>query len=393
MSDKSDIPLSLEENDRSGKPVRFAIAIPVLGQVEFVSAALRSLEMQSVEMEIAILDATPGEAIQGVVANYANLPLAYIRHGSDGGQAAAIQEGWEHTQGEILGWLNADDYLIPESLKTVEEVFAMKGEIDVVYGDAIFVDRGGTFRSYFPAISSDISNIVASCCIAQPACFVRRSAVERIGGISTDLTYIMDWDLWTRLFISGARFFYVKQPLAVVRMYEETKTASGSWRRLYEIQSHLRRYHRFARLVVVTIALIADAARKGSPYWQKALRSGVESCRRLKAKWGGRLGEMKGRELYGIDIGGDRVRSIAEVWLPWLKEEEPSQIVINGEFARLTIEVNGTEFEDMTLRRGPDGNMETTCSIPRDCRKSNLFVMKLRDHSEQPWTLSSVQIV
>jgi hypothetical protein len=122
----------------------------------------------------------------------------------------------------------------------VKAIFIEHPEIDVVYGDSVLVDGTDRFLGYFPAINQDISAITKECCISQPSCFVRRTAFDRIGGrLNENLHYIMDWDLWTRLYHSGAKFYYLNKPLSVVRMYEGTKTSSRSWRRFFEITRHL----------------------------------------------------------------------------------------------------------------------------------------------------------
>lgn len=370
----------------------FNIALPVLGQQEFLSTALRSIAAQRASYELAVLDATPDDSVQSMLKEFRSI-ITHVRHGVDQGQAAAIQEGWERLSGNILYWLNADDYLFPHSLEAVGRVFAARPDVDVVYGNAVFVDRTGSFTGYFPAISPKISHIVKSCCIAQPACFVRRDAVEKIGGLNSALNYVMDWDLWARLFIAGAKFLYIKQPLAVIRMHEQTKTASGSSMRLREIQRHLRLHGKIARLFVVTIALVADAARSNSPLWQKALRVVIECYRRGKM-WSARRAPRNGaRELYGIDIFGNRVRSRAEVWLPWYGENMPSRIIVEGEgFQSLKIEVNGMNLREITIRDGTSGKKKIESRIPNEVDRNSLCIIKLSDDSGKPWELTSVRI-
>jgi glycosyltransferase involved in cell wall biosynthesis len=49
--------------------------------------------------------------------------IHFAYHRSDFGQAAAIQEGWDNTSGDIVGWLNADDYYFPYALAKVKHTF------------------------------------------------------------------------------------------------------------------------------------------------------------------------------------------------------------------------------------------------------------------------------
>lgn len=220
----------------------FAVSIPVYGYADLLEDTLRSLGAQRAGMRVAVLDATPDDSVQRVLARYRDL-VAYGYHHADGGQTAAINEGWRNLDGDVLCWLNADDYLFPWSLEAVAGIFAAHPEVDVVYGHSVHVTRDGAFLEYFPAIASDPAGLRRGCCIAQPSCFVRRAAIDRAGYPDPDRHYTMDWDLWCRLMDSGARFHFLDRPLSLVRLHTDTKTSSGAPRRYAEIAALVRRYH------------------------------------------------------------------------------------------------------------------------------------------------------
>ena len=302
----------------------FDIAMPVRGQAELLPTALASIAAQRAKVQLAFLDATPDDSVQRVLSAHESLPLVYVRHSPDAGQAAAIQEGWDRLRGDILCWLNADDYFLPGSLDAVEQVFASRPDVDAVYGDAIFVGRGGEFISYFPAISENISDIVAGCSISQPACFVRREAVAKIGGLNAQLHYIMDWDLWTRLYLSGARFVYLKRPLAAVRMYPETKTASGGMARFREIRTHLRAHAGLVKSVKSTIGFLSDSMKANAALWQKVFRGMLVLYTRAKASVFRVFDTDLVKRLYGIEVRTNRVGGEASLWLPWYEKHRVS---------------------------------------------------------------------
>ena len=281
-------------------PLTFCIAIPIFGQADLLPTALASLAAQKVNLNIAVMDASADDAAQDVLNVHRDLPITYRRHGPDSGQAEAIQEGWNATQGDILSWLNADDYLMPGCLEIVEAIFKSNTHIDVVYGDAVFVDREGRFNTYFPSISENIADIRFHCCISQPACFVRRAAVERVNGVNAGLHYIMDWDLWTRLYLSGAKFQYVRRPLAVVRMYAETKTSSGGRTRLNEIYGHLKKHAPYLKRIKSLIAFVAETETTG-----RALQLVIGGYAIGKRFISGVLGKKELKQ-YGIEVLSNR---------------------------------------------------------------------------------------
>ena len=326
----------------------FSVAVPVLGQAKFLSTALESLAAQSPEFQIAVMDATPDDSVQRVLSAYAPL-LHYTRHGADEGQSAAIQEGWDRTSGDIVSWLCADDYLFPYAFHEVEKIFRDQPHVDVVYGDSIFVNESGHFLRYFPAINSDISRIGRDCCVSQPSCFVRRTAMERVGKLNQDLHYVMDWDLWTRLFEMGATFFYMQKPLSAVRIYQGTKTSSKSSRRFSEIWDHLAKHTGYFRALrsLVSFHLIDFYYREfGSPsvsIFKRFLFYAFDTLQRILTRLTPRH-TSHGTTLYGLENRTNRVRGQCQIHLPIFGGRRLSSIVVVVEDARgLQAIVNGKE--------------------------------------------------
>ena len=222
----------------------FAIAIPNYNQSHFLPWALESLRHQSAPFNMALMDGGSSDNFQVVAESYSDV-IAHLESGPDGGQSAAIKKGKASVPGDFVAWLNADDYYFPGALDKVSSFFEQNPSIDVVYGDAVHVTADGFFLSYFPPVQSfNSKDLARSCFICQPACFVRRKAYERIGGIDAALKYTMDWDLWHRLSLAGAKFHYLHELLAAVRYYPGTKTMSGNRQRYAEIWRIERKYGR-----------------------------------------------------------------------------------------------------------------------------------------------------
>ena len=167
----------------SSEQLTFSISVPVRGQAEFLSTALKSISVQQVPVQVAVLDASSDESAQQVLAPHRQM-IAYSYHRPDAGQAAAIQEGWDQTTGTILAWLNADDYYFPDALRRVSELFREHHEVDVVYGHAVDVSAAGHFLAYFPATDPNPASLEGAAVICQPSCFVRRCALTRVGGLN-----------------------------------------------------------------------------------------------------------------------------------------------------------------------------------------------------------------
>src|SRR5262245_3059542 len=362
----------------------FSIAIPVLGQEAFVPTAIASLRAQRQPLELAILDATPGSSVQALLGPVAR-DITYNRHGSDRGQAAAIAEGWQHTTGDIVSWLCADDYLFPDALEEVARVFSQHPEVDVVYGDSVLVSDSGDFLGYFPAISDDVTKLSFYCCISQPACFVRRKAIEAIGGINPDLHYVMDWDLWTRLHAAGTKFRYVERPLAVVRMHRNTKTSSRSWKRYSELYAHLRRHTSPSRTIRALVGFyLYDLGAGSSSAADKALRSAALVVLRMKKRLLHQA--LRAPRLhYGLDLVTGMVQGTANVFLPWYSTSPPRKLSLAVHAAgRVSVTLNGQQCEVSCHR---DGAETTAITAEPPPISANVLDIGLACSARRDWRL------
>lgn len=214
--------------------VRFSIATPVGAYHPLLPSCLESVRCQTADVQLALLDASGDPRVARLADDYRGR-LAYRRHGPDAGQAAAIREGWEHTAGDVLGWLNADDLLYPGALDAVARVFEANPDVDVVYGHSAICDQAMRFTGYHWAVSPPGAALRLGCNISQPSCFFRRRPTDAIGGLDGSLHYTMDWDLWLRLDAHGARFSFVDAPLSAVFWGEGTKTSGFNARRRQEL--------------------------------------------------------------------------------------------------------------------------------------------------------------
>jgi len=126
------------------------------------------------------MDGGSTDDFRKVIEPYSDI-IIFLRSESDPGQAAAIRDGADMVSGDIVVWLNADDYYFPSALDHVTASFEKDPELDVVDGDAVHVSPEGFFRSYFPAIQDfNYKDLTRLNFICQPACFVRRSAYEYV---------------------------------------------------------------------------------------------------------------------------------------------------------------------------------------------------------------------
>src|SRR5438105_11110099 len=98
---------------------RVSVITPSYNQGQFIEETIRSvLEQHYPNLEFSVLDGGSTDRTVQVVQKY-SAKLAYWRSEKDRGQAAAINEGFRHSSGDILCWLNSDDLHLKNTLFTV----------------------------------------------------------------------------------------------------------------------------------------------------------------------------------------------------------------------------------------------------------------------------------
>ncbi|MEQ8300743.1 MAG: glycosyltransferase [Hyphomonas sp.] len=215
---------------------KFAISVPVGAWHPFLPHVLASLKAQGPDVAVALLDAS-GDARVVALGDAENGWLAYRRHGKDKGQSDAILEGWANVDGDWLGWLNADDILMPGALDRVRERLAAEPDLDLIYGQSTIIDDAAAMTGYHFNVMPPGPALLEGCIISQPSCFFRRETYDAVGGLNRDLHYVMDWDLWIRLYKSGAKVAFLDAPMSQVLWGADTKSASLNRRRREELRT------------------------------------------------------------------------------------------------------------------------------------------------------------
>jgi glycosyltransferase involved in cell wall biosynthesis len=98
----------------------------------------------------------------------------------DSGMYEAINRGISRAQGRVFAYLNCDEQYLPGALQRVEQFFTTHPHIDVVFGDAILVDKTGRPLSYRRVVRPNrvhtrLDHLGTLSC----ATFFRRSIAER----------------------------------------------------------------------------------------------------------------------------------------------------------------------------------------------------------------------
>lgn len=203
-----------------------AVATPSFNQAEFLGRTAASvLDQRYPTLDYVVQDGASTDGTADVLARLEGNG-ARVWSEPDSGQAEAINRGLSRTTGEIMGWLNSDDILLPGALQVVGEVFERHPEVDVVYGHRIIIDSHDREigRWIMPAHDSEV--LTWADYIPQETMFWRRTLWDRVGGLDESFRFALDWDLLLRFRDAGARFHRIPRFLGGFRVHESQKTSA-----------------------------------------------------------------------------------------------------------------------------------------------------------------------
>jgi glycosyltransferase involved in cell wall biosynthesis len=208
---------------RQARLPRVSVVTPALEQARYLVDALDSVLLQTVPVEHIVID---GGSRDGTVELLTSRSGVRWRSEPDEGQSDALNKGFALCDGDIVGWLNADDFYLKGAIQCVVSFFDENPDVDIVYGDCLFVDaNGGVIRAKCEHGFDEPTLRLYGIYMPSTATFFRRSLVER-GALFVDPSYhyVMDFELFTRLAAQGVRFGYIPEVLAAFRWHGENKS-------------------------------------------------------------------------------------------------------------------------------------------------------------------------
>lgn len=213
-------------------PLRISIVTPSFNQARFIGRTIDSVLSQqgAFELEYLVMDGGSTDGTLELLRRY----QGRLRWWSepDAGQVDAINRGLRLATGEIVGWLNSDDVLLPGALARVAEAFRAHPRAEWLHGRCRIIDehdrevrRWISLYKHLRARGHTFDNLLLENYVSQMTVFWRRTALEQIGLLDPGLPLAFDYEYWLRL-ARRSDPVYLPEPLACFRWYETSKSGS-----------------------------------------------------------------------------------------------------------------------------------------------------------------------
>jgi glycosyltransferase involved in cell wall biosynthesis len=175
-------------------------------------------------LEYIVVDGNSTDGSQEIIETYTER-LAWWVSEPDQGQADAINKGFRRAKGEIIAWLNSDDMYLPWTIPDVVDCFNAHPQAGLIYGDAVSCDQDGRLLNELRFDTWDLKDLLQFNIICQPAVFMKRNVVEKIGYLDPSYHFFLDHQLWIRI-AQESQLIHQPRIWAVSRYHPEAKNVT-----------------------------------------------------------------------------------------------------------------------------------------------------------------------
>lgn len=207
--------------------MKLSVITPSFNQGHFIKETIDSiLDQNWPDLEYIVMDGGSNDDTVEILESYGDRII--WKSEKDRGQTHAINKGLELANGDVICYLNSDDFFLPGVISKVMNEFE-NPNTKWVTGDYIIVDENGKeiqsfvasykrlLRMFPQKLTLKIANY-----IIQPSTFWRKEIVDEFGKFDEDLHLTMDYDYWMRI-IKKYPLVNLKEPLCGFRIHGDSK--------------------------------------------------------------------------------------------------------------------------------------------------------------------------
>jgi glycosyltransferase involved in cell wall biosynthesis len=258
--------------------MRLSFVIPTRNQAAFIGQCIDGCLAQEIpDSEIVVADGASTDHTREVLAGYGDR-IRWVSE-PDRGQSDAVNKGVRMASGELIAWINSDDYYAsPRAVSQLLAAFDADARVDIAYGDGQRVDvSGAPIGPYRARPITRVAEIVThpASFVLQPALLFRRQLFLDVGGVDESLHYTMDYELWIRLFGAARATRYIPDVIACARYHTDAKSIAAMGKQIREAYEVKRSNARRLDLGALDRARMYAGVASLGAYWV-AVRLGLK---------------------------------------------------------------------------------------------------------------------
>lgn len=236
-----------------------SIITPSYNQGDFIENTILSvLEQDYPHIEYIIMDGGSTDGSVALIRKYEK-HLSYWQSQPDGGQVTALNAGFARAKGQILAFLNSDDFLMLGAVSKIVAMYREHPQAVAWVGAAHDIAQDGfILQTRYPrdvslaGFADWLENY-----IVQPACFFSAAEAKAVGYLSTAYENAFDFNFWMDLAERG-EFIPTREVIAVATIHPDAKTQKFLTR-MYQETYRIQKVHGFDAIAEKTEAFIEQS--------------------------------------------------------------------------------------------------------------------------------------
>lgn len=181
------------------KGALIGVVTPTLNAERFLTSAIESVwaqEGEAVAIDHVIVDGGSTDDTRGIASRY---PSRLVSE-KDGGMYEAVNRGFSLVEGDIVGYINADDEIAPGALRLVANAFRREPRVGWVCGTVEYIDPTGRPLGRMTPVALSLRAYAGLgwSCIPQQTVWARRSFLKKVGPFDTTFKNCADYDWYAR---------------------------------------------------------------------------------------------------------------------------------------------------------------------------------------------------
>lgn len=185
--------------------MKISIIIAVRNAENTIERCINSVLCQNNKnTEIIIIDGQSTDGTLDIVKKYKE-KIDILVSEKDNGVYDAMNKGIHNASGDVLAFLNSDDWYCENVLERVEGIFKNNNGIKMVYGDVLLENELATSKR---VADDNFLSTLLNFNICHQCVFTKKEVFENIGMFNTEYQYAAEYDWMLRLVLSGVNTYH-----------------------------------------------------------------------------------------------------------------------------------------------------------------------------------------
>lgn len=206
--------------------MKISIVTISFNQARYLKQCIESILGQAdCELEYIVVDPGSTDGSREIIESYGDRIIRVFE--KDAGPADGLNKGFSRATGEVFGFTNSDDYLLPDALRNVTQFFRENGFRQFVTGHGYIADPSGELKRARPSLLNLTNMLHCAGVVFQQATFFPANAFIEARGFNIKNDTCWDYELFVRFLRNGLEHSVIEADLAIFRLHEDSISGSG----------------------------------------------------------------------------------------------------------------------------------------------------------------------